>query len=123
MQKLVAFAVVALSVPLLLIGPAQAEKCKEGNPISVPVATSFEGPYASYSINIYNTATLLAVKKINTEGGIHGRCIETYKVAVPYPDTLSFVTEFRRIAADPRVLALLGPDFTKAHYQIMEIIE
>ena len=120
-RKWLAMLTAVLALPLLIAGGAA--NAQSGEPIRIPFGTAFEGAFADYAAKIWDTSIVPAVKKVNEMGGIHGRPVEYYKVAVPYPEVLGWATEFRRLASDPNVIVFHGPDLTKAHFATFDLIE
>lgn len=110
-RLLAGFAAAAL---MITASTAQAADPATGQPYRMPFPYIFSGPLVDIGERVWAEAVLPAVEKINKEGGIKGRPLELYKIDVRFPETAAWITEFRRLCADPSVPVIFGIGATKS---------
>jgi branched-chain amino acid transport system substrate-binding protein len=105
---------VAAAAMMFTASLAHAADPAAGEPYRMPFPYIFSGPLVDIGERVWAEAVLPAVEKINKEGGIKGRPLELYKIDVRFPETAAWITEFRRLCADPSVPVIFGVGATKS---------
>jgi len=104
----------AAAAMMVTASVAQAADPAAGQPYRIPFPYVFSGPLVDIGERVWAEAVQPAVEKINKEGGIKGRPLELYKIDVRFPETAAWISEFRRLCADPSVLVIFGIGATKS---------
>jgi branched-chain amino acid transport system substrate-binding protein len=107
----------AVALAVVATGTASAQS-KE--PLRLPFAYTFSGPYIEYGERAWNLGLVPAVEEINKAGGVKGRPLEFYKIDTRFPDTAQWISEFRRLCNDPNVPLIYGVGATKSTLAIYE---
>lgn len=94
-----------------------------GQPYRMPFPYIFSGPLVDIGERVWAEAVGPAVEKINKEGGIKGRPLELYKIDVRFPETAAWITEFRRLCADPALPVVFGIGATKSVLAIYDDVK
>jgi len=113
------FSTLAMAVALATVATGTAS-AQSKEPLRLPFAYIFSGPYIEYGERAWNLGLIPAVEEINKAGGVRGRPLEFYKVDVRYPDTAQWISEFRRLCNDPKVPLVYGVGATKSTLAIYE---
>ncbi len=108
----------ALVAALALSMPVGAQT--KGDPFRLPFPYIFSGPLVEFGERVWNEGILPAVEVLNRGGGIKGRPLEFYKVDVRFPETASWITEFRRLCESKEVPIIFGVGATKSVVAIYE---
>ena len=106
----------AILVGWMLAGLALAQ----GNTLRLPFPYIFSGPLIEFGERVWNEGVLPAVEVLNKKGGIKGRPLEFYKVDVRFPETASWITEFRRLCENKDLPVMFGIGPTKSLVAIYE---
>ncbi len=117
-------ALVALAIPAALVsGQAMAQMAK-GDPVRLPFAYVFSGTAQDFGDRVWNEAVVPFVAELNEKkGGIKGRPLEFYKVDVRFPETAPWITDFRRLASDPKIPIIFPIGPSKSHLAIIDLTE
>lgn len=111
----------SLAAVLSLVSAPQAPAAEAtGTPLRLPFPYIFSGPLVDIGERVWAEAIPPALAKINREGGIKGRPLEFYKIDVRFPETAAWISEFRRLCADPNVPVAFGIGATKSVLAIYE---
>ncbi len=82
-------------------------------PIRLPYAAGFSGPFTDFGNRGWNEGAMPALKVINETGGINGRPLEFYKVDTRFPDITQFLADYRRLCDDKSIPMIFGIGGTK----------
>lgn len=113
----------ALATVLMAAGSQGAAAQPTGEPLRLPFPYIFSGPLIEFGERVWNEGILLGVEKVNAEGGIKGRPLEFYKVDVRFPETAPWISEFRRLCADPNLPVVFGIGATKSVLAIYDEVK
>lgn len=117
-MKRACIAVVALLALMAFGGDTYAQGDKK--PFRLPFPYIFSGPLIEFGERVWNEGILPGVEDVNHRGGIKGRPLEFYKVDVRFPETAAWISEFRRLCADPEIPIVFGVGATKSVLAIYE---
>jgi ABC-type branched-subunit amino acid transport system substrate-binding protein len=117
MRKAIMTALTAASIATFA-HTAQAQGSKE--PLRLPFPYIFSGPLIEFGERVWNEGVLPAVEVVNKNGGIKGRPLSFYKVDVRFPETASWLAEFRRLCANQDIPVMFGIGPTKSVLAIYE---
>ncbi|MDA0262007.1 MAG: ABC transporter substrate-binding protein, partial [Proteobacteria bacterium] len=116
MRKLLTIAVAALVLPLIFGASTVTAQDK----MRLPFAYIFSGPFIEFGERVWNEGLIPGLEVVNKAGGIRGKQVEFYKVDVRFPETSSWIIEFRRLCKDPAVPVIFGVGATKSTIAIFE---
>ncbi|MBM3508899.1 MAG: amino acid ABC transporter substrate-binding protein [Alphaproteobacteria bacterium] len=108
----------AVAAAAFLVAADAAAQSKE--PIRLPYASAFSGPFVDFGERMWKEGALPALKIINDQGGINGRPLEFYKMDTRFPDTSQFLADFRRVCDDKGTPMIFGIGATKATIAVYE---
>lgn len=111
----------AFSAVVLAFSSATDLAAEDKKPLRLPFAYVFSGPAADYGTRTWNQVAIPGMKVINERGGIKGRKLEFYKVDTRHPETAPWVTDFRRLAADPDIPVIYPVGTTKSTLAIFDL--
>ena len=117
MRKVIMTALAAASIAAFAHG-AEAQGTKE--PLRLPFPYIFSGPLVEFGERVWNEGVLPAVEVVNKNGGIKGRPLSFYKVDVRFPETASWLAEFRRLCTNQDIPVMFGIGPTKSVLAIYE---
>ena len=112
-----------LAAGAMLAGASTGQAQTSGEPLRLPFPYIFSGPLVDIGERVWAEAILPAVAKINSEGGIKGRPLEFYKIDVRFPETAAWISEFRRLCADPNIPVMYGIGATKSVLAIYDDVK
>jgi len=119
--RLSVFGFAAVLVLGAMTASALAQSAKE--PLRLPFPYIFSGPLIEFGERVWNEGLLPGVEVINQHGGIKGRPLEFYKVDVRFPETASWISDFRRLCADKTIPIIFGVGATKSLLAIYDDVK
>jgi branched-chain amino acid transport system substrate-binding protein len=114
------YATTALALLALMATAGGAAAQGDKKPFRLPFPYIFSGPLIEFGERVWNEGVLPGVEVVNKRGGIRGRPLEFYKVDVRFPETAAWISEFRRLCADPELPIVFGVGATKSLLAIYE---
>ncbi len=103
-----------LAAALAVALAASSAWAQSKEPIRLPYAAGFSGPFVDFGNRGWHEGAMPALKVINETGGINGRPLEFYKVDTRFPDITQFLADYRRLCDDKSIPMIFGIGGTKA---------
>ena len=116
MRKILTLVLATLVLPIIFSASTVSAQDK----LRLPFAYIFSGPFIEFGQRVWNEGLVPGTAVVNANGGIHGKMLEFYKVDVRFPETASWIAEFRRLCKNPDIPVIFGVGATKSTIAIFE---